>query len=619
MIEALIADMNKVQAARRLRQLRERVGARPLLAAVCTRLDARARMRCPRCGLEFRRPEMIDHLWREHGLVLDGPRACDPWDLIEEWLDPKRGALGPAVLARCRALAAAADPERGSARVARLVLRAGVRDADAQQALLAEAKRDRSSLCPACFAAIPVPHPVPPPGLNHWRGRLSARGYVVELSEEGLRSRLELITPRGALYRGPEPGRPLTRRAALWLYAGPLVLLALAVAVGAPPFPGAPLVPVLLLLAAALSATAGVLVRWRPRAPLLDRTVDYAWSWMAPRLPAGGFSLADTEFLAGLALSSAGRGSAALRRPSLTAVINLTEQAVAKEPHAAAPLAALRRLAIHDAVAGGKDPVPLVVAELADCLEGRLPLAFGEALLNEWKTDWWTPGNLGRLRVLLCDRAFEAGFEVSHLLEIGQSYEALGAVLEVADARGLGSLRLLWSMRASRPWDRAGEARTVFEWAESPDGGELLNRFPDLLLVHEDPAHAVFHAGGDERPLALRLVVCARGVALQGHLFERRPPVLEVVSRGLPFRGHHELRVGEERFRFASDPGEVAVALDRWFRFLFNEFLPQSTSVVGWRSPDLGAQLRARGAIPCPGCGLPVLPRAGAVGKTLYE
>src|SRR5262249_36648624 len=170
----------------------------------------------------------------------------------------------------------------------------------------------------------------------------------------------------------------------------------------------------------------------------------------------GGFAPPDADFLGGLALVSAGRGDPERRRPVLTTTLALTEQA-ATRGDAAGPLAALRGLAGHDAVRQGKGPGPLVVAELADCLEGRLPLAYGEALVSDWQTDWWTPGALARLRVLLCDRAFEAGFEVSHLLEIGQSYAALGAVLDVDDPRGLVWLRLLWSMRATAPWDRAGD------------------------------------------------------------------------------------------------------------------------------------------------------------------
>ena len=618
LLEALVEGMGKAKAVERLRLLQELAGPRPVLVSMCQRLEARVRMHCPRCDLELRRAEMIDHLWREHGLLLDGQRVREPWPLMEEWLRGARGNADPKLLEHCRALATQLDPDNGLARLQRLILRAGIPDSDSQRALLAAAEAHKASLCPACFAEIPVPRPLPGRSLNRWRGRLSAHGYELEVSERGLLSRLVLSTPQRVLYRGREPGRRLTPVGATWLLAGPLVLTALAVALGLFPWEIRPLVPVLLLLAAAASAAVAAAVRWRPSAPLPDRAVDYAWELMAPRLHADGFSLADAEFLAGLALGSTKQGQPARRRPALTAALKRTEQVAPTRGDVAGPLAALRRLAVHDAAAEGKDPVPLVVAELGDCLEGRLPLAYGEALLTDWATDWWTPGNLARLRVLLCDRAFEAGFEVSHLLEIGQSYSALGAVLVVDDARGLMRLRLLWSQRPSAPWDRAGSARTVFEFATAPDSEALLTKFPDLLLIHVNHAFSVARAG-EQGIGPMQVLVCGRGVALQETLFERKPPALEVTAKWPSRKSIHELRVGDETFYFSSDPGDAVGRLERWFRFLFDDFLPQAEAVLGWQSPDVGARLRARGALPCPSCGRPVLPRAGALAKPLQE
>jgi hypothetical protein len=615
LLEALTGGLGKAKSLERLRLLQELVGPRPVLVSMSERLLARVRMHCPRCDLELRRAEMIDHLWREHGLLLDGQRVREPWSLMGEWLRDAHGTADAILLERCRALAAQLDPDHGLSRLYRLVLRAGIPDAESRHALLAEAEVSRASLCPACYAQIPVPRPVPGRPLNRWRGRLSAHGYELEVSENGLLSRLSFRTPQRLLYGGREPGRRLTREGAAWLLAGPLVLLALAVAVGLLPWEIRPLLPVLLLLAAALAGAVASWLRWRPQAPLPERAIEYAWELMAPRLHADGFSLPDAEFLAGLALSSIDHGQPSLRRPALMAAITRTEGVTLARADVAGPLAALRRLAVQDAAAEGKDPVPLVVAELGDCLEGRLPLAYGEALLNDWASDWWTPGNLARLRVLLCDRAFEAGFEVSHLLEIGQSYPALGAVLAV-EAEALLRLRLLWSQRASRPWDRAGNARTVFEFAALPESASLLEQFPDLLLAHVNHSYSVAWAGV-QGVGPMRVAVCGRGVALQEVLFERRPATLETAAKWPSRKGIHELRVGEETFYFSSDPSDAMGRLDRWFRYLFNDFLPQVPAVMGWQSPDVGARLRARGALPCPECGRPVLPRVGGLAQPL--
>jgi hypothetical protein len=616
LLEALTGGLGKAKSLERLRLLQELVGPRPVLVSMSERLLARVRMHCPRCDMELRRAEMIDHLWREHGLLLDGQRVREPWSLMGEWLGDAHSTADPRLLERCRGLAVQLDPDHGLSRLYRLVLRAGIPDAESRQALLAEAEANKTSLCPVCYGQIPVPRPVPGHPLNRWHGRLSSHGYELEVLENGLLSRLAIRTPQRLLYRGPEPGRRLTREGAAWLYAGPLVLAALAVAGGLLPWEIRPLLPVLLLLSAALAAAVAAWRRWRPQAPLSDRAIDYAWDLMAPRLHADGFCLPDAEFLAGLALSSINHGRPALRRPALMGAITRTEGVTLTRADIAGPLAALRRLAVQDVVAEGKDPVPLVVAELGDCLEGRLPLAYGEALLNDWASDWWTPGNLARLRVLLCDRAFEAGFEVSHLLEIGQSYPALGAVLAVDDPEGLLRLRLLWSQRASRPWDRAGNARTAFEFAALPESDSLLEQFPDLLLAHVNHSYSVARAGA-QGVGPMRVVVCGRGVALQETLFERRPATLETAAKWPSHKGIHELRVGEELFYFSSDPSEAVGRLDRWFRYLFNDFLPQVPAVMGWQSPDVGARLRARGALPCPECGRPVLPRAGALAQPL--
>src|SRR5262249_38702265 len=158
--------------------------------------------------------------------------------------------------------------------------------------------------------------------------------------------------------------------------------------------------------------------RWKPRAPLRDRATDLAWTQMVPLLHAGGYQVSDGEFVAGLALLSPDHGRVDWRRPILESVEQVTTTALMSQATAAGHRAALRRLAIHAWASTGGDPIPPIVAELAQSLEGRLPLACAEALLADWQAPWWTAGNRKRLRALLCDQAFGAGFEVSHLLEI---------------------------------------------------------------------------------------------------------------------------------------------------------------------------------------------------------
>ncbi len=450
-LQTLISGLSKTRSIERLRRFELRTGNSPVLDALRAKLEDQLRMSCPRCSVELRRPEMIGHLWNEHRLLLDGRRVREPWSLIEEWIELYRERREPQWLDHCRTLVQRLDSEDGTRRFHRLLLAHGIVDDEARRSLTEEAVEQHAACCPWCYALVPVPPEMPPLVLNRYRGRLSAGGYRVEVSERRLRTELEIVTPDALVYQGREPGQFWTPRGVLIVFAGPLVLFALAWAFGLVGRGIRPLPPVLGILLAALVVHLLALWRWRPRIPAGDRARNYAWTLLAPRLHADGYRVEDSAFLAGLALVSGEDSYAPLRTALLSDLVKRTENALFAGSAPPGHLAALRRLLIEDAVGRGADPVPLVVDLLGRCFEGRLSLRFVEHLLAGWRTRWWTPGNLARLRVLLCDRAFEAGFEVRNLLDAGQTAPALGAVLATADVPGLNALRLLWSLRATRP------------------------------------------------------------------------------------------------------------------------------------------------------------------------
>ena len=125
--------------------------------------------------------------------------------------------------------------------------------------------------------------------------------------ETGLKSRLELKTPRDKLVRITEPGNRWTVRGWLWLTVGPILLIALALAFGPPPL-GDPLPWVAIALLAAAVVGGIVAAKKKPKVPVTERVVDHAWSMMLPRLAERGFVPSDAHFLAGLALVSLDRG-----------------------------------------------------------------------------------------------------------------------------------------------------------------------------------------------------------------------------------------------------------------------------------------------------------------------
>jgi hypothetical protein len=606
-LRAFVNGLGKSRSVERLRQLETTLGHCPALTELCAELEDQVRMSCPRCDIELRRREMIPHLWEEHRLVLDGRRVREPWGMIDEWIDDYRRTRDRELLDRCKAVARELDGERGLLRVQRLLLAGGIPDPDALQALLAEAAANHSSLCPHCFALVPAPLEAPVRPLNRWHGRLSARGYRVEVLDRGVLSRIEVETPAAGPER-QEAEKHLTRQGAMMLVSAPFVLFALVVAFGLLDAGMAPLWPVLIILAVAGGLAAAVHKSWPESRPAVERAVDYAWTRLVPRLHAGGYSRADSEFVAGLALCSTGLGRPHLREAPLRQMLALTEKAVAAGRGPVEHLAALRRLAVND-VAAHRDPVLLVAEQIGGCFEGKLSLAFAEQLLDEWQSEWWSRGNLVRLRVLLCDRAFEAGFEVRNLVEAGQVAPTLGAVMETEDADGLARLRLLWSLRASRPWDRCGEdARLAFEFAEDPDSADVLQRWPDLLLYQPTT-----------NPRA-EFVVCGRGVVFEGKLYRQKPQSIQAIARRLHGGTGHELVIDGEVFKFRTDAEWLGWRLEEWFAVWQKQFAREKVEGVhDWRSPAVTANLLARETVPCPECRRPVLTRAGQVGGLLDE
>ncbi|MGH9675515.1 MAG: hypothetical protein ACRD36_00310, partial [Candidatus Acidiferrum sp.] len=541
-LRSLVSGLTRVRALERLRELEKRTGKHPAVDALSARLEGKVRMVCPRCGLEFRRPDMIGHLWEAHRLVLAGRRVREPWGVIEEWVQAFIARPDPELLERCRTLGERLDPEQGIARVNRLILSRGVADAEAESAVMEEAGEEHASVCPACHGLVAVPVETPAFVIYQRSGRLSSHGYTVEVSEKGILSHVDVRTPAELIYRGREPARQLTLRGAMAFIVGPLIALAVLAACLWPR--NAVLYGVIPLLLIALAAYAAVVIGWRIDVPAEVRARNYAWTLLTPRLHQSGFVTDDAAFLAGLANTSRGDGYGRLRASLLPRIVSRTQQALLLGTAPAGFLGPLLRLVIEDDEAG-RDPVPRVADEVSRCFEGKLPLAVAEHLLADWQADWWTEGNLSRLRILMCDRAFAAGFEVRNLLDAGLNSPALGEALGVDWPLQLGGLRLLWSQRATRPWDRCGHAETVFQLAEDSLNGPLLAAHPDLLLFQEDNRWLVVADGGKGKLSPARIAMTVHGVLLQEIEYGSSPRILELQSKVIG----HSMLLGTAIFR----------------------------------------------------------------------
>jgi hypothetical protein len=490
-----------------------------------------------------------------------------------------------------------------------LILARGIDDADSRRWLLARARLRQASVCPHCWALVPRREPVPLPVVQVDPGRVHGGGYLVAVSDRGLFSQLRVEGASGVLYRGAEPERWLTDRGTQLLLAGPPVAVALGLAVLLSLFNFPSLLPVVGLLFVAAFTYAVVHVRWQPLGDSADRAVDAAWTLLVPKLRRQGLSPEVASFLGGLALASIGRGRPAVRRLILARWIQDVEAAVTNGALLGSQLAPLWRLAIEDAAIAGRDPVVLTVNQVERVLRGGLPLSFADALLTDWHSTIWEGGQLARLRVLLCERAFEAELEVPDLVEVGRLAPALGEALQIEDVDGLTRLRLLWTLRLGRPWQPPGEAATVFELAaHAQRGATLLHEWPDLLLAETSTSET----GEGVR-------TCGRGVIFQGRLIREPPTSLEVSETQRRWGRRYRLRVGRHRFWFRDPPDTVVQRLERWLNYHFREFLPQAAAVREWRSLGTLSRLQLHEIGCCPECGTPFREAPGEVGKPLAQ
>jgi hypothetical protein len=439
-LHAYVDGLAKVRAVALLHELEQRLGQAEAIDELCAQLEDQTRMSCPRCHVELMRLDMIGHLWDEHRLVLDGRLVREPWRVLQDWVEDYRLERDPAVLQRCRTLAARLGRDEGTARLGRLLLQRGVDDADTRRELLDVARQRHVSLCPHCYAFVPLPQFPPPPELYFGRLGLSASGCRVEVKEKALAPWLEVRTPEGVAYRGREPGSRRTRLGALLVLAGPLLLLTAVLAL-LPSLGGLPRwLPAAVGGGLGLLTALGIWRFWPKPAEVRWRVLHHAWTVLAPYLQRQGFPGESLEVLAGLAELSTGRGDPKARAKPLAAARAACAAAARSDPSLAVWAGALTWLALDDAAREGEDPVPALAAELLRCVRGELPLGYAAELLRDRDGGRWSDEDRQALRGQLVEQASAAGLGLQALLDAGRACDALGAVLEVANERALAEL-----------------------------------------------------------------------------------------------------------------------------------------------------------------------------------
>jgi hypothetical protein len=606
LLQSLLDGINPLRAVERLRFVALHVPNQPDVERRRKELERQTAIACPRCGIQLQRPDLIVHLWQAHRLLMEGSQARDPWKMIEDWLRDYARTGRKELLERSSELGQQLDPEAGLTRVHRLLLAAGLTDEEARENLTAQAEGRRASLCPHCYALAPPEHEALPPPMNLSRGRIAGNGCAVEVSDRYIFTRLYTATPDEVLHDGPEPGRGLTQRGQTIFLTGPLALIALGVAFLLPTRLLPPLTPVSLILLAALLVYLRIRRRHDSGSEPAQRAVDHAWRFLAPEMHRPHFARKDAKFLARLAVTSIGRGSPALREKSLERLAELTKPEVMKGQAPCGDLAALHCLELDDAIRLGGDPVPILVDDLAACLAGDLPLVFGEQLLEAWPNEARDRGQRARLRVLLCARAFEYGFEARDLHELGRVSSIFGQAYASEDLNGLLRLRWLWNNRPARVWQRCGSASTVFDLARYPAlGSQYLDSRPDLLLFQP------MSVGSGDREAGAPILICEEGIVYRDIIIKDIDTPISVKAKP---SGAYDLLIGKQKLSFDQEPALLARRLQGWARFLIRDILPAARALADRRNPAKLRPLMRQKTILCPECHNSFLALRGEVG-----
>jgi hypothetical protein len=610
-LHAYTADTVKAKMVERLQRLQELLPQRNDLANRIALLQTAHVEACPKCGTLLPQHEMISHVWKSHGLLSDGGRFKEPWQLISDWLGNYEETRKIEWLSRCCEIAHQIDPKEGYARVRRMLLADENALGDLREEGRLESATSEDTLCPECLASnVAKERPVHPvaPVTNHY----DDHGFRIELEEGLFGGWLYLQTPQGMLYNATEPARVRNPKARQWLIVFPLVLIATICAFAIPKTLVSPLIVAGPLLG--LAAIVFLLSRSkRQTRPIPQRIIDHTWGIVGPTLHQPEFVDFDSFFLSDLATTSVGQGDPRVREGSLQRLTQLTLSEVQKRPRVAEALAPLIELQLDDARRMRRDLTPLFAQQLGLLMQGILPIAHGEGILRRIPFKSLSRSDRARLRVLILGYAFEIGWEVADLRRLGRILPALGQLFASEDVDGMARLRWLWQAKSMRPWQRIGTATTVFDLARYPMmAGSYLETNPDLLLFQ------TLAGSGNTQEAIEPILICEEGVVFQKAVITGMNVGMSIAAPS-GRNPQYRLNLPDRSLNFNFDPSWIASRLQAWAQFLYREFLSQAPLFVNRRSPRLLDKLLQQKLMTCTECQSPFMSMNGNLGISLNE
>lgn len=582
-VRPLTAGLSPLRRLERLRQLQHQVDKSRSLDQFIERREARLKMDCPRCGQRFPRQDMVRHLWHEHGLMLERGKVRSPRRAVEELQAEHAATRDTTVLDRTSLVAGAA--------AIRAWVAASNPPAEDVEPLREQAAECGMGLCPGCFAERPpsIPPLVPPLALS--AGRLAGDGYAVSIGGADWIRTLTVSSPTKTFHYGPDSSAALGARGLATLLAAFLLALAFLIVVLGSKAWAAPAILVRFVLVAFLGY-ALVRLLWKPPLAPGDRAVEAAWSYLVPRLIGGNRT---SGWLARLCRTSLGRGDPEARTPILSEV--RSRAAAGTTAADLQLLAAAGMLEADDRARMGQDRGAAIAALFAVAFRGEQPAAFAEYAAECYLSAESPPepAERARMRVLLLETAFEAGFHPRDLIELWSAAPSLRRLMSVEPLHRLALLRGVWSMAAARTWERIARADSIFELCRSAPNisGRLLADYPDLLLLHRPDPDTEARIGP--------VLICTRGIVVGGHMLADPESDVRIDRSG---RGGVELIFGPHRFALERSPvGDFASVVREWLRFRAWALLPLLDNYLASGSTLVSERVLKPMERRCPHCG----------------
>jgi predicted RNA-binding Zn-ribbon protein involved in translation (DUF1610 family) len=579
---ALTAGLSPSRALERLRQVQHQLERTTALDELIEERERQVRMICPQCRIRLPFSDMVKHLWEVHELIVSRGRPLPLSWVIQE---QQRHYLATGDAESLDRIAMLTGPTGLRKWLAQLVL------SPDELALLQQAAAEKGAgICPGCFAEKPMPNSRLPKPLVLAKGRLAGENIIVEERSGRWFRRIRIQT--GGTIR-LDRLYTLTARG----FAAVMCLVIFLIAIVMPTWWLS-----FIVLATALLVF-GFAERLLAAVTPNDRVIDLAWSELVPEMTERAGSVC---WLTRLCRASLDVGDPEVRGYWLRSVINRAAREAHNSELELQLFAAASVLQMTDESHYGRDRTAGIASLAARGLRGELPATFAESVVAVTLDVHPSPGELNRLRILLNEAAFEAGFVPQDFLDLWAGAPALGQVMAFDLPHRLALLFGLWQGRRQRRWESVAPAQTVFELANTAPhiATDLLTRYPDLLLVHLPPAEI--------EQLVGPLCVCSRGVAVGESILADVESRIELADGGrVLVLGRHKLHLQRQM------PLEFLNVIRGYLRYWAKDLVESLEGSLGRGNTTLPHRLVRQLAQVCPSCGAVATIHCGALGRRL--